>query len=602
VSVTSSSRFLGSLSQSITFDTLLALNISDANIPTVAHPRIILGQNVGAEQACVRVIVGGTSCEATEWNSASSIVCIVSAGRDVNVKVGLTSGVRVGTSEVLADYDLLEGLNLSTSSGYPGQWPSSPLPDRWSGPSEGGNSVTVTGNSFGLQDYTMLVSVGDTFCEASRWVADSSVVCKVPSVGWHGSLCDQVPCRVDHEVFLELQNLTTVAVSRYVFDCPCNITSCYNHNYTQAGEPAYCSNVNECDPLECDGTFCPSHNCSGPATCVDTWGSFSCTCDGVFGKVLSETGNSCGNCAAGAFKHSALPTGCNNVTVSAQVVSTNLSQVNVAALAVFGNIAVICDSEQSRVQWIDLHSSQVETLFSNSTNVNENSNLTVQEPVDIALQSSDSGVLVDKNRNVVIHFSISGTAGVAYNLAPHSMPCGVDISSDGTTAVVGFSSSGVGGSQNVALVDFATGNLSRIGASHTFGDPCSVSFTSDESAVLVADHGTSQLLLINLTSDQVEEIPNTNTDSILGTSDSEHAIISNIQDSGSGDGTLVVVHVDSGLHFDLLSGIAVVAGDVIDGSNTVLVFDELANQLVELSWVVTCAPGSYYSSGFLCEG
>jgi hypothetical protein len=40
-------------------------------------------------------------------------------------------------------------------------------------------SLTMTGTGFGINDYTSHVRIGDWACEASAWVADSAVRCKV---------------------------------------------------------------------------------------------------------------------------------------------------------------------------------------------------------------------------------------------------------------------------------------------------------------------------------------------------------------------------------------------------------------------------------------
>ena len=42
-------------------------------------------------------------------------------------------------------------------------------------------SLTMTGTGFGLADYTSHVRIGEYGCEASAWVSDSAVRCKVSS-------------------------------------------------------------------------------------------------------------------------------------------------------------------------------------------------------------------------------------------------------------------------------------------------------------------------------------------------------------------------------------------------------------------------------------
>ena len=43
-------------------------------------------------------------------------------------------------------------------------------------------SLTMTGTGFGLADYTSHVRIGEYGCEASAWVSDSAVRCKVSTL------------------------------------------------------------------------------------------------------------------------------------------------------------------------------------------------------------------------------------------------------------------------------------------------------------------------------------------------------------------------------------------------------------------------------------
>ena len=42
-------------------------------------------------------------------------------------------------------------------------------------------SLTMTGTGFGIHDYTSQVRIGNWACEASAWVSDTAVQCKVSS-------------------------------------------------------------------------------------------------------------------------------------------------------------------------------------------------------------------------------------------------------------------------------------------------------------------------------------------------------------------------------------------------------------------------------------
>ena len=106
---------------------------------------------------------GETGCEGTEWESETSVRCLVGHGARGTRRVTMTAGER-GREH---DGGVLGG-----------RWEMSVRWRRNRG-GTGSASVTVHGSGLGLVAFTALGRVGQTGCEGTEWESETSVRCLV---------------------------------------------------------------------------------------------------------------------------------------------------------------------------------------------------------------------------------------------------------------------------------------------------------------------------------------------------------------------------------------------------------------------------------------
>jgi hypothetical protein len=128
-------------------------------------------------------MTGGTSCEASVWVSNSALRCKLGAG------VGGGAPMRQGEGlPVILTFGLQQG-SLTQAWSYAAGFLSG-VGGLTNGPSSGGTSATVAGVSFGRAGYSGKARVGrggssasdmtgGTMCEASVWVSNSALRCKL---------------------------------------------------------------------------------------------------------------------------------------------------------------------------------------------------------------------------------------------------------------------------------------------------------------------------------------------------------------------------------------------------------------------------------------
>ena len=106
---------------------------------------------------------GETGCEGTEWESETSVRCLMGHGARGTRRVAMTAGERSG----------------SMSEGYSVDGGSMSVMRRENRAGTGSASVTVHGSSTGLTGYTQSMRAGHSACEATHWEAETSVRCQV---------------------------------------------------------------------------------------------------------------------------------------------------------------------------------------------------------------------------------------------------------------------------------------------------------------------------------------------------------------------------------------------------------------------------------------
>lgn len=131
----------------------------------------VVGSNFGSFDLTGRQVLGGTSCEASRWMSNTAVTCknSPSVQYNRNVVVSLALGRDTLTGAYTYDKMIPQSVFPTNSATF------------------GAGTMTVTGYGFGTVDFTPAIcvrtflSVGGTACMASRWISDTTVLCKLPA-------------------------------------------------------------------------------------------------------------------------------------------------------------------------------------------------------------------------------------------------------------------------------------------------------------------------------------------------------------------------------------------------------------------------------------
>ena len=121
------------------------------------------GASMGLVSYTGRAREGQTGCEATEWESETSMRCMVGHGARGTRRVVMTVGERGG----------------SVSQAWSIEAPGLSIMTRLNAAGTGSTSVTVHGASMGLVSYTGRAREGQTGCEATEWESETSMRCMV---------------------------------------------------------------------------------------------------------------------------------------------------------------------------------------------------------------------------------------------------------------------------------------------------------------------------------------------------------------------------------------------------------------------------------------
>merc|ERR1719183_1996284 len=125
------------------------------------------GASLGLVASTALGRTGQTGCEGTEWESETSVRCMVTHGVQGTRRVAMTAGERGGSMSEA--YSVDEG-SMSTLH-------------RDNRAGTGSASVTVHGASLGLVVSTALGRSGQTGCEGTEWESETSVRCMVTHGG-----------------------------------------------------------------------------------------------------------------------------------------------------------------------------------------------------------------------------------------------------------------------------------------------------------------------------------------------------------------------------------------------------------------------------------
>jgi len=164
-----SQRRQGSISQIFSFDLHLISSVTPPNSAAQGRrAELLSGLSFGTHDQSVQARIGSTACQVTQWRAGTSVRCRISPGISTQLQVVLTagSGHVTGSRSVSFTFDLQTIVESLPYANFP---------------RIGVQIFTMIGAEYGDTDYTMSPRVGYTLCEASIWLSDSSLACKIAS-------------------------------------------------------------------------------------------------------------------------------------------------------------------------------------------------------------------------------------------------------------------------------------------------------------------------------------------------------------------------------------------------------------------------------------
>eukprot|EP00286_Rhodomonas_abbreviata_P024601 CAMPEP_0181297044 /NCGR_PEP_ID=MMETSP1101-20121128/5026_1 /TAXON_ID=46948 /ORGANISM="Rhodomonas abbreviata, Strain Caron Lab Isolate" /LENGTH=505 /DNA_ID=CAMNT_0023401947 /DNA_START=215 /DNA_END=1732 /DNA_ORIENTATION=+ len=161
---------VGSETDALSYDVMLSTTLM-ANVQSTGSVSVtVAGSGLGGMSFSAWARMGHSSCEASDWESDSSVRCLSSAGVRGTVRVGVTVGEALESMSESLSYALTLSSLIQANAG-----------------TTGSVSVTVAGMGLGGMMQSIRRRVGQSSCEASEWVSDSSVRC-MSSSGVRGTL------------------------------------------------------------------------------------------------------------------------------------------------------------------------------------------------------------------------------------------------------------------------------------------------------------------------------------------------------------------------------------------------------------------------------
>jgi len=184
---------MGTMTVSFTFDSPVITKGTPVHGPAAGGTITMHGQDFGIADYSGMARFNGTACETTVWTSNSVAACKYPAGTGEYVSTIFSMASKKGTLTHVFTYDDPSITSLQGTNGM----------------ATGGMTLSIFGQNFGTNDYTVIAKVGGSACAKTIWVSDSYVGCKTP-VG---------VCK-DHDIAIEVYGNAGSFSKGYSYDNP----------------------------------------------------------------------------------------------------------------------------------------------------------------------------------------------------------------------------------------------------------------------------------------------------------------------------------------------------------------------------------------------
>ena len=194
-------------SQLLTYEIPTAIKESRSNFAGLGKETMsIVGSGFSHSDRSLNLLIGGSASERTDWESETSLMTRLPYGTGTTKTISITSGDRVGSKSFAGTYDSPEIVGMSftyffanpffpfTTTFQRFNMPSYPIGlemPAYKDSSRFRGSIYLTGSEMLGSDHTVRSRITSTGCEATRWLSNTHLQCRVAS-GWLGSRKTQI--------------------------------------------------------------------------------------------------------------------------------------------------------------------------------------------------------------------------------------------------------------------------------------------------------------------------------------------------------------------------------------------------------------------------
>ena len=145
----------------MSYDAASMSTMTAINVPVTASTVIsVSGSHMSQVDGSPRARLSRTACEASEWRSASSLLCVSGAGAGGSRRAVVSVGLQIGSASAVASYDAMMSVYINTTNVAATAFA----------------LVTISGNNMGTQDLSFRSRVGGSAAVRGSWTSDSAVI------------------------------------------------------------------------------------------------------------------------------------------------------------------------------------------------------------------------------------------------------------------------------------------------------------------------------------------------------------------------------------------------------------------------------------------
>jgi hypothetical protein len=195
---------------------------SNLKLPGRQHITVF-GSGLSMKGYSGSIRLGGTASENTVWVSESSVICKTAEGQRRTWRVMITTGVSSSSLSEAISFDSPVAIGVRTSNSIPSDQ----------------RVVRILGHNLATGDSSIFAQIGETSCEMSNWLSETSLHCRV-SIGKAATKSAEVTMVNKWGEVSQAVSFDEVVVSSV---CERNLVSAYHKSVSLSG-----ANMGNSDP------------------------------------------------------------------------------------------------------------------------------------------------------------------------------------------------------------------------------------------------------------------------------------------------------------------------------------------------------------------